>query len=1519
MKKLMQWKKLTACLLIMFMIVQIISPIGDVFAAVNYAESGTISLSSESTGQWSQTNIIFFETTDKSIASGSEMQLVEGSGSLTMKKVSEESERDLYALGSRFYSLGNGKYQLYLLDSNAAEAGDTVTLKGKFTADSSAGVNYQKITFEYVFPTGAEKGYWEVVEQIDYAESGTISLSSESTGQWSQTNIIFFETTDKSIASGPEMQLVEGSGSLTMKKVSEENERNLYASGSRFYSLGNGKYQLYLLDANAAEVGDTVTLEGKFATADGSAGVNYQKITFEYVFPTGAEKGYWSEVGKKVSVDSGEISLHENSTAANDLNGHSQVWLVTEETKKPTSWVELTAVSNEGSVTINEQEASVTLYGGGTEPAYLLILNGATLNAGDVITIKGKFATADDSFEMKFAETSFEYKGLHAVTGKGYWGSVTQPINYVNSGALSLHMNSTSGADSNGHTQIWFEIAENTKPSTWTELMAVEGEGSVKLNGQKISAILRGGGDEPAWLLTLYDVDLKAKDVITIEGKFAMADQSYGLNVAETSFEYKGLHIVSNKGYWGNVTEPITYANSGALSLHMNSTGGADPNGNKQIWFEIAENTKPSTWTELTPVAGEGSVKLNGQDISVILRGGGNEPAWLLELHNVTLKMDDVITIEGKFVTADNSYGLNIAKTSFVYMGLHSTRGNGYWQKETKITYTEMEINKFYGDVSEYKDNGEGWHFYLGFKNANSKIKHDSPLTGFKYKINDGEEKYLTSFYASFEKGSLFFYIPELEKKLTKNTTLTISGKAKGKTEAGGEEGIQLKSSVTLYGNQYGWSLTGFPKAPTYTSFEAKSVNKATSYNSTYNMWHVYLDPSAKLPGAKDSAFQGLEIEIDGKTYPVTVFHASHEDTLFFAIEGDKLPKDCKNGTKVVLKAGKAHQNGTNLALDLKKDVVLYKFFEGLTLKKPSENIKYTDISITKMSRATKFNMSSKSWYLVLRTNDEIPGEDGLTFYDLKVTLNGKQETVKVVNQGGTLYLRFGEDILPSTVKTGTLTIKSGAKAIGGDGQVGIKFVNDFEVYLFNGVWSEEEFTEVNEVERSCIKFYYGAHTKGSTLWGFYFRLNGEFPGISWYNKFDKYEVELNGRKIAVELNKADYNNSMYFPLDETIVGTFKKGDILKINKGSVAEDGGYKLTITNDFTLIYTGQKWMEYRDTDVQAPDAQNLWDVARYDSKYIPLSEDGTVLTSDQDKYCAITSSEKMMDYTVSFSGKKIYNDIGTPSFYLILRGNPMSENDPISRELCYGYVVTFAGYEITEKNMPNNPELWGTRSGYIYVWKNGENQILQDQYLMGMEHNMNNDPFFKVDETYNYEVSIYNITETSVCIEFKVNGEVVYKCYDDASSDPMDPAVNAGTFGLYPMASSYIGGEVVELGNVIAEAEECLVGERIRVSATYPSILEGVVFTVDKEGATIEDGIFSATVPGTYTISATYNGKELTPLTIKVNDYADEDVDGETGGMNFWVIGITIVTVVLAGGLTTFVLLKKKRKQKGNLEA
>ena len=205
-------------------------------------------------------------------------------------------------------------------------------------------------------------------------------------------------------------------------------------------------------------------------------------------------------------------------------------------------------------------------------------------------------------------------------------------------------------------------------------------------------------------------------------------------------------------------------------------------------------------------------------------------------------------------------------------------------------------------------------------------------------------------------------------------------------------------------------------------------------------------------------------------------------------------------------------------------------------------------------------------------------------------------------------------------------------------------------------------------------------------------------------------------------------------------------------------------------------------------------------------------------------------------------------------------------------------------------------------------------MADQYQIGTHHAVTNDPYFKFDETYEYEVSIYNITETSVCIEFKVNGELAYKCYDDASTDPLDPVVNPGIFGIYVGVPTYIGGETVELETVITEASECKVGDKVGVAATYPSILKDAVFTVDKKGATVVDGYFVAEKVGTYTVSATYKGKELKPVTITVSEKAVDDTSAEQGNNTTAIVIIVVAAVVLVAGGVTIVVLTKRRKKK-----
>ena len=265
---------------------------------------------------------------------------------------------------------------------------------------------------------------------------------------------------------------------------------------------------------------------------------------------------------------------------------------------------------------------------------------------------------------------------------------------------------------------------------------------------------------------------------------------------------------------------------------------------------------------------------------------------------------------------------------------------------------------------------------------------------------------------------------------------------------------------------------------------------------------------------------------------------------------------------------------------------------------------------------------------------------------------------------------------------------------------------------------------------------------------------------------------------------------------------------------------------------------------------------------------------------------------------------------PPFYVIMRGNQISEEDPMTAEMLYGYVIQFAALEIDD---PANPgeKIW---SQYINLWKNGINASLIAQYRISYIHDQTDHPFFEYEETYKYEFSVYNISETMACITVKINDRLVLRYYDQASSDPFDPVVNEGTFGVYASCPGYITSEPVELGEMIVAKDTCYVGDGVRVAATYPSILDGAVFTVDSEFATVVDGVFRADKAGVYTISCTYNGKDLGSKTITVEDPPKRtDTGVEEGEFPWLIVGIAGGAVVIAvAALFVILAVAKKRK-------
>ena len=866
------------------------------------------------------------------------------------------------------------------------------------------------------------------------------------------------------------------------------------------------------------------------------------------------------------------------------------------------------------------------------------------------------------------------------------------------------------------------------------------------------------------------------------------------------------------------------------------------------------------------------------------------------------------ITITGKAKT-NSGAGVELIKEITLYTNEGGWSLTGYPKPVNYIKASAESINY----ATKYI--GDRWYIYLDMKGSFSKMPFEKNLAGFEYSINGGKKQDLmTCDWQKHDGGTLFFTLKELPEKITKNTKITITGKAK--TNAG--VGIQLTKKIEIYANKYGLELGKYKKAPVYTDITVDSINYATSFLN--DKWYVYLNTDKELPGEVDHYFEGMVLEVNGKKHNITVQHAFHEGTLFFNIEKEWLSNTASNGARVTLKAGKGLQQAAGIGINLKKDVTLYKFFDTLTLNRPTTKTEYTDVTFSGLTGAVAFSEAAKTWYMELAPHQLLPGDTGTNFYYITAYLNGKKLTLKGMKDANNIIIGIPESVLPGNTKKATLTIKAGMKAVGGYGNIGIHVKEEFSAYLFNGLWSDEKFDKMKETELFCTRLFNAIDQPAMAH--LYFYVNSEFPGKAWYNNFT-IPVKVDGKTVNVRMNKADSaaGKILYLALPKTDL-KIKEGTLVTVKGGTEAVSGGYKIKITKDFQIVYTNGMWLENRKSDVKAPAAQNLWDVARFKEGYIPSSNDGTVLMSGEHEYNQIISTERMKDFTVSFSGKKIYDDATSPSFSLILRGTPISEDDPISQTVLNGYVITFEGYEYTEEANPTRPDLWGVRTCHINIWKNGANNTLRDQYCIGTFHNLNDNPYFKYDETYDYEVSVYNISETVACIEFKVNGELVYKCYDEAGMDPADPAINAGIFAIYGTAPTYYGGKTVELESIIAEKTECKVGEEVAVAVTYPSVLEGAEFTVDKEGGRVENGKFGATKAGTYTISATYKGKALKPITITVKERvvaADDEAQENQGMSPILMIALIVAgVVVVVGGVVTAIVLRNKKKKQQNSE-
>ena len=1030
-------------------------------------------------------------------------------------------------------------------------------------------------------------------------------------------------------------------------------------------------------------------------------------------------------------------------------------------------------------------------------------------------------------------------------------------------------------------------------------------------NGTKVSfarAMVHSSNEGTAWIFvseSYLPKNITKNTKITIKaGKYDSNNEYNGIEITEDFVIYANEHGWSTEAF---VKAPVYTAFN---FTGINSSTGYNGREDVDAWdFYLSPSVELPGKADNTLFKGI-QMSINGGekfDVNIVKSAHAGTAFIRVSTERIpkTITENTKIVLHAGKGLSDDKIGIELTKDFVIYANKYGMSATGYEAAPTvKESNVKTEIDRYaaYGGTEDGIYLKTTDHFPID-------TSWGTRIKALSFDNNSGVflngKKLDSAAIIRYLDGKMYISLSDIGIKAKDKDKLTIKG-----TFALGSYAVSYKETSFYFNGKIWNAKYEAPKAETYKKINIKSVNSATGFIKSQKQWNLYFDVDTMLPGEIDQMhFYNFTVQIGSKTVETWAAH-SFNHTLYIPIPEADLPENCKDGIAITIKAGKALGTDKSSGVELVKDFTVYTYKGSVFTEKPTTNTEWEDVTIYKLARTGGFNAEAEMWQIFLSLPDELETEIGTKYLQMPLYINGKQHLFTAYQEQGCLYISIPASILPGNTKSATLSLKGGTKVTANAGKNGIHITQDWTGYLFNGAISDTNYTEVEKIELNLKGLQ--AVTQDPTMAHVYIKTNLEFPGTTWYEYYNDFTYYYNGKKMdtyACKPNSSD-NKLFYFPIGTTQLGLPKEGDILEIKPSEIITCGGYEVTFKNGFKMIYKDGVWSQYVESDVKRPaDIGSLWSIARFNEAYIPLADkDGAVLFSGEDEYPEILSTEKLKDFTVSFTSKKAYDDEVANIFRLVLRGNAISENEAMSPNLLYGYVITFSPMEIAD---PENPEerVW---SGYLELWKNGENVALTDQYRLAYAHERYDNPFFKYNEEYEFEFSIYNVTETCACIEGWVNGKLIMRYYDEASSDPFDPAVNAGTFGLYGTGPNYIKDDIVELDTVIAEKKECATGEEVRVSATYPAVIEGAKFTIDGKGATIKDGVFVAEKAGTYTISCEYNGKELKSTTITVT----KAVDSDTGAGNIPVVPIVIgaAGTILLAGILVFVIVKVRKKKK-----
>ena len=1369
---------------------------------------------------------------------------------------------------------------IYQITGIAANAGDIITIKGTFkTLDGAAKVTFAESKFKW---TGSS---WEDVSVKKYSGKLT-KAGAEGDGAYDSNNWFTLLGTDEYIPANNDnakkFKAVDNADSGifvgTTESLGEKQPGGIvkkYFAALNFYNVES---------IPTAEAGTVITIKGTFYSLDGLTEITFAESKFQY------DGTKWVDYIKTTNYE-GTLSLEgtgiDYQNAANMYLKGSDAYLNGNDEE---AWEgadrRMHAIDDAGSgifVEETKQPNGTLIKLKGTSNLYWAEGFG-TAEAGTILTIKGTFVTEDGKVKITFSELKIQYDGTK-------WVNYVEPIlPDEEDRSLTLDTATNGGGDANGifmMTDDGFSV-----DTTWSQaiLADVEEHSGVFLNDTKIPAKLFKYDNGKLYVgLADAGVQAKDKDKIVVKGIFVLDD--YRVSYQEMTLYYNGQ-------VWATTyVEPIRteYTDIRLNGLHEASQ------------YRAADHRWDLYFTTKGTLPGEVD-KIRFKNIKVTVNGEEHttgafhafDGTFFVVLEDTILpaaltKNTKVIIKAGTYDSDDVAKGIRIVEDYVLYANKYGISDEGFLKPVVPVqTNVKLRIDR------EILYGGDKNGMYLLTKD---KFPVDTTwkesIRAVSYDENSGvflNGKKVDAIVKKFEDGKIYVALADAG----------VQAKDKDKLEIKGifalDDYAVSYASHTFYYNGKTWNTTYFEQKEEYTNVSGVHVSEVSWHDDKAGRWNIYIDVDTKLPGEIDKiSFEGLEVTVDGKKVENSTVWHSHEGKLYVPISDEYLPKDAKNGIKIVVKAGKAMGSDRVHGIVWMKDFTFYTFMGALTDEKPTKNTKYLEVADISLFKTSTYREEWEVWQVFIAISEPFETKPETIFYKLPIAINGKTYFVNATQSGTNLCFDITKDMISPHAKYGVLTIKAGATAIANAGKNGVRIHDTLTVYLFNRTWSEKQYTDVTMTDCKITGVQdstFVTNEDGHSYTNVYVWMDTKMPGTPWYEAY-LVPVLYNGQEVTVQMERvvSMFGRLMYFGL----TGTPKEGDIVTFKANTKAVAGGLGFTIKNDYSLIYKNGLWSEYVKSKVKAPaDDKSLWEVARFDSEFIPYTKNGVVTYSNTDRYNVIQSMEPMKDYTLSFTARKLEdNNEALPNFTLMLRANAIDEKTPISKTGLYGYILSF-------------------QYGQLSLFKNNENWELIDTYRLSYEPLEKDEKFFEFGVDYEYEVSIYNVTETCVCITFSVNGVEQIRYYDHASDDPKDPVVNAGEFRIYADCTTSILDDVARTDAILVSADTCETNKGVYVAASYPYVANDTELTVDGASATIEDGVFKATKPGTYTISGTYKGEPIASTTIvvteaeKKDDVQDDVIYEEIIVIN-WPVVIALAACAVAVIAVVTVLIVKKRKK------